>query len=108
MRKIDMKLPSFGDTSSRQCSGTRLEDIKPPVSCGSAGLTFEAKKVPGKQRVDGILSMTAYGLSWPANSGSTHLLPLPAGWYLCRHLRRRSEGAMVRDGVGFSVDLKGP
>ena len=57
MIKTDM-FPPFRDSSFGLLSETQLEDIKPPVSCGDADLIFEARRVKGKQRVDGVLSLT--------------------------------------------------
>jgi len=54
---------------------------------------------------DGLLKLPRYGLAWTAVSGPYGNGPLPTGWYECRNLRRRTKSAMVRDGVGFSVDL---
>jgi hypothetical protein len=68
-------------------------------------LTFYGSRIPNKQRVDGRLSVVRNGRSWSACSGSTTLLPLPVGRYLAWNVRARNDAAMVRGGVGFSVDL---
>ncbi len=55
----------------------------------------------------GYLTLPASGLRWKAVSGSgKRLKPLPTGWYKCSNFRKRTDGAMVREGVGFSVDLE--
>jgi hypothetical protein len=70
--------------------------IRPVNSCSTvADLVYE----------DGLLKMPAYGLAWTAVSGPWGNGPLPMGWYQCSNLRRRTNSPMVRDGVGFSVDL---
>lgn len=71
-------------------------NITPPNTCSAEGdLVYE----------DGMLKLPKYGCGWTAVSGPHGNGPLPTGWYECTNLRRRTESAMVRDGVGFSVDL---
>ena len=43
--------------------------------------------------------------SWSANSGSRSLLATPSGEWTLSNPRRRTNIRMVRDGVGFSVDI---
>ena len=71
-------------------------NFKEPNACEqTADLVYE----------DGLLKMPKYGLGWTAVSGPKGNGPLPTGWYQCSNLRKRTESPMVRDGVGFSVDL---
>jgi hypothetical protein len=58
------------------------------------------------RRMDGYFVVSQSGLVCAALSGSRHLAPLPAGRHQARHFRARTEKAMTRDGVGFSVDLQ--
>ncbi len=84
------------DYRNRQSVSTPLDQIRQPSSCGIVGdLVFE----------EGLLKMTRYGLAWEAVSGPHGNGPLPTGRYECANLRPRTNSAMVRDGVGFSVDL---
>jgi hypothetical protein len=53
----------------------------------------------------GLLKMPQYGVGWRAVSGPFGNGALPAGRYTCTNLRPRTKVGMVRDGVGFSVDL---
>lgn len=81
---------------NQTCVSASSYPIQPPNRCSAtADLVYE----------DGLLKMPFYGLAWSAVSGPFGNGPLPMGWYLCSNLRERSKTAMVRDGVGFSVDL---
>ena len=57
------------------------------------------------RRLDGYFIIPSQNFACRACSGSARLAPLPAGAYLATNLRKRTDVAMVRDGVGFSVDL---
>lgn len=57
------------------------------------------------RRLDGYFVIPRLGFACRACSGSTRLYPLPAGRYRASNFRKRTDAAMVRDGVGFSVDL---
>lgn len=57
------------------------------------------------RRMDGYFVIGPEGFACRACSGSRSLAPLPAGTYQATRFRERSERAMVRDGVGFSIDL---
>src|SRR5262245_31495276 len=57
------------------------------------------------RRVDGYLLIPRKGFACEACSGSSGLYPLPAGRYVATNFGDRDDPAMVRDGVGFSVDL---
>ncbi len=72
----------------------------------SPDLIFFGHRVPDKAKVVGRLHSTKQLRSWPANSGSRTLLPLPTGLYVAKNFRYRTEDAMKLNGVGFSVDLE--
>jgi len=81
---------------NQTCVSPSSVHIRPVNSCSmTAELVYE----------DGLLKMPEYGLAWTAVSGPWGNGPLPLGWYECTNLRSRTKTAMVRDGVGFSVDL---
>ena len=84
------------DYLNRQSVATPLDQIRQPKSCRTvADLVFER----------GLLKMSQYRLAWEAGSGPYGNGRLPAGRFECTNLRPRTNVAMVRDGVGFSVDL---
>lgn len=64
------------------------------------------KQSTSDRRLDGYFVIPAEGFSCKACSGSTSLYPLPAGQYACTNFRVRTNVAMVRGGIGFSVDLE--
>jgi len=57
------------------------------------------------RRLDGYFIIPKVGFVCAACSGSSTLYPVPAGRFVASNFRERTEVAMVRDGVGFSVDL---
>jgi hypothetical protein len=57
------------------------------------------------RRVDGYFLIPRKGFACEACSGSSGLYPLPAGRYVASNYRDRADPVMVRDDVGFSVDL---
>lgn len=57
------------------------------------------------RRVDGYFLIPQNAFVCEANSGSSGLFSLPEGRYVASNFRERSDPAMTRDGVGFSVDL---
>lgn len=73
-----------------------VSTIKPVDRCSvTPDLIFDLK----------TLWLPAYDIGWPAVSGSRSLRALPMGWYRCSNFRDRVEYPMIREGVGFSVDL---
>src|SRR5262245_15852974 len=57
------------------------------------------------KRLDGYFVIPQIGFYCRACSGSSSLYPTPAGRYSASNFRKRTDAAMVRDGLGFSVDL---
>jgi hypothetical protein len=57
-------------------------------------------------RINGRFVIPVTGFSCAACSGSMGLSPLPEGRYRCNYLRKRTDDAMARKNVGFSVDLE--
>lgn len=57
------------------------------------------------KRIEGYLVIPSRFFACAACSGSTSKDALPEGRYVASNFRERTEAAMVRDGVGFSVDL---
>ena len=57
------------------------------------------------RRIDGYFVIPQFGFACKAGSGSSGLSPLPPGKYGCRNFRNRTEPVMVRDEIGFSLDL---
>ena len=53
----------------------------------------------------GLLRFPRYNVGWRAVSGPWGAGPLPLGLYTCDNFRDRTEVAMTRENVGFSVDL---
>jgi hypothetical protein len=53
----------------------------------------------------GVLFFPALKVGFNAVSGGYGKGSLPNGNYLCKNFRARAEKEMVRDGIGFSVDL---
>lgn len=81
---------------NQTCVPVSSQQIRPANrSSATADLVYE----------NGLLKMPFYGLAWSAVSGPHGNGPLPMGWYQCSNFRTRTKTAMVRDGVGFSVDL---
>jgi hypothetical protein len=56
-------------------------------------------------KTTGVLSFTKLKVKFNAVSGGFGKGSLPDGNYLCKNFRTRTEPEMVRDGIGFSVDL---
>jgi hypothetical protein len=70
--------------------------VTPALNCSEATeLVFQG----------GLLKLPRYDVGWAAVSGPFGHGPLPVGRYTCTNLRVRTKLSMVRDGVGFSVDL---
>jgi hypothetical protein len=57
------------------------------------------------RRVDGYFLIPCKEFVCEACSGSSGLYPLPPGRYVASNYRDRTDPVMVRDDVGFSVDL---
>jgi hypothetical protein len=57
------------------------------------------------RRVNGFFVIPSTGFTCKACSGSTGLQPIPSGYHRATNFRVRNNIAMVRDGVGFSVNL---
>jgi hypothetical protein len=62
-------------------------------------------KSASDRRVNGFFVIPQAGFYCRACSGSSGLQPLPSGYYMSTNFRERKDVAMVRSGVGFSVDL---
>ena len=81
-------------TGAKVCFNTSV--IEPSRQCSIvADLVFEG----------GILKFTRYGVGWSAVSGPLGNGGLPNGRYTCTNLHTRTTPAMVKEGVGFSVDV---
>jgi hypothetical protein len=57
------------------------------------------------RRYDGYLLIPGRNFVCEADSGSSGLYSLPEGRYVASNFQKRTDQAMTRDGVGFSVDL---
>jgi hypothetical protein len=68
-------------------------------------MSWPRKSKKNDRRVNGYFIILSKLFACEACAGSTSLHPLPEGHYVARNFRVRTETAMVRDGVGFSVDL---
>jgi hypothetical protein len=62
-------------------------------------------KTSSDRRVDGFFVIPSMGFTCKACSGSAGLQPIPSGYHRATNFRVRDHKAMVRNGVGFSVDL---
>ena len=75
---------------------------------GFADLYFVAwrrARTKSDRRLDGYFLIPLKAFACEACSGSSGLFSLPEGRYVASHFRDRTDPAMTRDGVGFSVDL---
>src|SRR5438067_3736237 len=68
-------------------------------------VAWRRARTKSDRRVDGYFLIPEMAFACEACSGSNGLLPLPEGRYVATHFRERTDRAMTRDGVGFSVDL---
>lgn len=57
------------------------------------------------RRVNGYFIILSRMFACEACAGSHSLYALPEGRYTASNFRQRTDAAMVRDGIGFSVDL---
>jgi len=81
----------------------------PEQSTGEQYLVYFGNSPEGSLKTIGKLMLfDSRGViinSWSANSGSTTLKPINSGAWSLTNARSRTNIRMVRDGVGFSVDI---